>query len=502
MLANGTRNANGYFVRNANWNSLADLDRLLLAHWYAYGVGNLAANVFANIAAHGVGLSLALRNHGAGRVANVFGALFANPIGYAVVDSASAALRNHTASGVVYRAAAWLADNAASRVVHSALTALWHHTASRVVDGAATWFADGAANIVAYRAATALRNHAACRVVDGAASALRNHLANGVRNRFCYAATLVTCAIDFLRFAGWNPNLLANGARWALYAFDVARTWAVNATALRCIPHPRTWRTYNATLYRTSDFFRYGIPMATANLHCACVVDGFGDVANDFASTCFLLRNHDRVVDYAAVALFHWGHNRVVDDSFSSFHNRLTNRVVDNLAVGLVYRRHDRVVDDLTVGLIDRLFDRVVDDLAVGFVHRLADRVVDLTCAGLSYRTAYVVGYLTSLSRIYRSIDRVGPSLGLVNRLAHNGINRAVTRFTLHPSHIDYLVFGNRLVLSACSLLGLLLVNRSANRFHHSVRGGPTAICDYTSAAIITRRAAISGVGLARRECY
>ena len=134
MFANSTRNANGYFVRNANWNSLANCDRLLLAYWNAYGVRNLAANVFANMAAHGVGLSLALRNHRAGRVANVFGALFANPIGYAVVDSSSAALSNHLASGVVDRAATWLADGAASRVVYCALTALRNHSASGVVD--------------------------------------------------------------------------------------------------------------------------------------------------------------------------------------------------------------------------------------------------------------------------------------------------------------------------------------------------------------------------------
>ena len=502
MFANSTRNANGYFVRNANWNSLATSDRLLLTYWNANGVGNLAANVFANIVAHGVALSLALRNHGAAGVANVFSALFANPIGYAIVDTTSTALGNHTASGVIYRAATWLANSFASRVVHCALTALGNHTASRVVYCAATWLADSFANVVAYGALTALRNHAASGVVHSAAAALRNHAANGVRNRFCYAASLVTCAADFLRFTAWNPNLLANGARWALNALSMARSWAIDAAALRCIPYPRTRRANNSALYRTSDLFRYAIPMSTVNLHCFGVVDGGGDVANDFASSCFLLRNHDRVVDYAAMILLHWGHNCIVDDSLTRFNNRLTNCVVDDLAMGLVYRCHDRVVDDLATGLIDGLLDRVVDDLAMSFVHRLANRVVDLTRAGLSYWTTYIVGNLTSLSRIDRSVDRVSPSLGLVNRLTHNGIHRAVTCFTLHPSHIDYLVFGNRLVLGACSLLGLLLVNCSANSLHHSVRGWSTAICDYTSAAIITRRTAIRSVGFARRECY
>lgn len=214
-----------------------------------------------------------------------------------------------------------------------------------------------------------------------------------------------------------------------------------------------------------------------------------------------MLRNHDGVVDITAVVLTHCIHNRVVDDSFTSFNNRLANGVVDNLAMSLVYRCHDRVIDDLAAGLINGLLDRVVDNFAMSFIHRLADRVIDLTRTSLSYWTAYVVSNLTSLSRIYRAIDRVSPSLGLVNRLAHNGIYRAVTCFTLHPSHIDYLVFGNRLVLSSRTLLGLLLVNCSANSFHHSVRGW-TTICDRASAAIITRRAAISSVSSTRRECY
>lgn len=502
MFANGTRNADGYFVRYANWNSLADGDRLLFAYWNANGVGNLAANVFANIAADGVGLSFALRHHGAGLVANVFGALFANPIGYAVVYSASTAFRNHTASGVVHSPAAWFADRLANGVVHGALTALRNHFAGRVVDGAATWFADSAANVVGYRAATALRNHFASRIVYGLATALRNHLANCVRNSFRYAATLVTCATDFLGFAGWNPNLLANGAWWALYALYMARSWAVDATALRCIPDPRSWCTNNSALCRASNFFRNSIPMSTANLHSSCVVDRIGDVANYFTGTCFLLRYHDRVVDYAAVALLHWGHNGVVDDFFTSFNNRLANRVVDNFAVSLVHRCHDRVVDNLATGLVYRLANGVVDDLAVSFVHGLADRVVDLTSAGLSYRTAYVVRNLTSFRRVYRSVDRVRSSLCLVNRFADNGVNRAVTCLTLHASHIDYLLFGNRLVLGARSLLRLLFVNCATNRFHHRVCGWAHAIGDCISATFITYCATIGGVGLTRGECY
>lgn len=222
LLANNSWNTNGYFVWYAYCNSLADLNCLLLADWYANCVGNLLADVFAYIAAHGVGLSLALRNHGAGGVAHVFGTLFANPVGDAVVDRTSTALRNHAASGVVNGTLTWLANSLANGVVYSLATALRNHFAGGVVDGTLTWLAHGGANVVAYRAAAALRNHLASRVVYGLAAALRNHAAHCVRNSFRYAASLVTCAVDFFGFAGWNPNLLANSPWWALDAFDMA----------------------------------------------------------------------------------------------------------------------------------------------------------------------------------------------------------------------------------------------------------------------------------------
>ena len=470
MFANSTRNANGYFVRNANWNSLAYGNRLLLANWYANSVSNLLADVFANIAADGVGLSLALRNHGAGSVANVFGALFANPVGYAVVNSSSVALGDHTASGIV----------------DGALTALGNHTASGIVYSAATWFTDIAANVVGHCALTALGNHTACCIVNCLASALRNHGANSIRNRLGYAASLVTYAVDFLGFAGWNPNLLANCAWWALYALNMARTWAVYATALRRVPHPAAWSANGAALYWSSDFFRNRIPVTTVNCYRLGIVNWSGNVANHVSGTSFLVRNHNRVVNYSAVGLLYWVHNRVVDDSFTSFNNWLANRVIDDLAVGLVYRCHDRVVDDL----------------AVRFVHWLVNRVVDLTCSCLSYWTANVVGHLTNFGRIYRSVDRVSPSFGFVNRSTYSAVHCSVTSFLLHASHIDYLVFGNRLVLGACSLLCLLFVNRSVNGFHHSVCGRATAVSNRASTAFVTCSATISGVGFTRGECY
>ena len=138
----------------------------------------------------------------------------------------------------------------------------------------------------------------------------------------------------------------------------------------------------------------------------------------------------------------------------------------------------------------------------MGLVHRLHNRVVDLTCAGLGYRPAYVVGDLTSLSRIYRLVDRVSSSLGLVDRLANNGVNRSVPCLTLHASYIDYLVFGNRLVLGARALLCLLFVDSSTDSLHHSVRGWTTAVGDDIPDALVAHCTAVSGIGLASVECY
>jgi hypothetical protein len=62
-------------------------------------------------------------------------------------------------------------------------------------------------------------------------TALRNALGNSVRNNLRYALSFVLNAVDFLGFAAWNPNLLANLFRWALNAFYSASAWAVYVSA-------------------------------------------------------------------------------------------------------------------------------------------------------------------------------------------------------------------------------------------------------------------------------
>ena len=255
-------------------------------------------------------------------------------------------------------------------------------------------------------------------------------------------------------------------------------------------------------MYRTSDFFANSVPMSAVDRYGTGVVNRIGYVANYVTGPGFLLWNHNRVVNYAAVGLLNWVHDGVVDHSFASFNDRLAHCVVDNFAVSFMNWRHDGVVDDLAVGLGYRPFDGVVDDLAVSFVNGFVDRILDLTSAGLGYRTAHVVGYLTRLGTVHRSVDRVSPSLGLVNWLAYRRVDSAVARFTLRASDIDYLVFGNRLVLGACTLLGLLFVDGAANGLHYCVCGRTTAVSNNASATFVTSSATISGIGFTRGECY
>jgi hypothetical protein len=232
LLANNSWNTYCYFVWNTNCNSLANLDGLLLTHWNANCVRNFLSNGFACPVANGVVASTSFSNHGALAYTYVFGSLLANPIAGLVANGSSTALRNHLASCIVNCLAMAFRNHFACCVANGLLTAFWNHLASGVGYNLAVWLADIAANSVVTSLLTALWNLSACCVADSLLSALRNHLANSVRNFFRYAALLVTNAVDFLSFAGWNPNLLANCLWWALNAFNVAATRNINALAL------------------------------------------------------------------------------------------------------------------------------------------------------------------------------------------------------------------------------------------------------------------------------
>lgn len=467
----------------------------MLAYWNTYGVWNLLANSFASEVADGVSLCTSFWNHGASGVANVFDALLANPVASGVVNCLRAAFWHHLAGGVVDRTLTAFWNHFASGVVNRLALALRNHFTSLVGYRAATWLADSAANGVVNGLASAFWNHLASSIVNGLASALRNHLANGVRNCFSYAALLVTNTVNLFGFAGWNPNLLANRLRWALYALDSACAWAVYAFALRSVPCPATWLADYFTLNRTSNFLGNSIPVSTADLNRLGVVNWSRDALNNFTSPSFLLRNHDCVVNNFAVLLLNWSHDSVVDNALTSFRDRTTNGVVDHLLVCLVNRCVHRVVDNLAVSLMNRCHHGVVDDLAVSFTYGRHNRVVHFLAVCFVHRAANIVGHLLGVCFTNWLHDGVVTSPSLVMRCTNRLVNRSVPCFLLHASDIDYLVFGNRLVLGARALLGLLFVNRATHCFHDGVCcWNFTAAHNASATVLVADRSTVSGV--------
>jgi hypothetical protein len=331
LLANNSWYANCYFVWDTYWYSLANFDCLLLAYWNANCVRNFLANCFAGPVANCVVASTNFRNHGALAYTNVLGSLLANPVAGLVANSLGAALRNHFAG----------------RIVNNLAMALRNHLAGRVANSFAAWLANIAANRVVAGLAMAFWDHLACCVADSLLTALRNHLANCVRNFFRYAASLVTNAVNFLSFAGWNPNLLANGLGWALNAFHIAASWYIDALALRLVPNPATWSTVYFSYYWTWNLFALCFPVSTVDSDCLGVVNRVGYSANNLSGSLLLYGNHDSVVNYLLMLFTNRLHDCVVDNSLTSFIHRLANRVVDDLFVCFTNRLHHCVVDNL-----------------------------------------------------------------------------------------------------------------------------------------------------------
>ena len=160
-----------------------------------------------------------LADHAASCVANVLNSWLANHTAGLVAYSLLTAFLDHSTSCVGANLALLLADHGACLVTYSLGAAFWYHLASCV-----------GANLAA-----ALWNQFANVVSDRLGAALRNAFGYSVRNNFGQALCFVLDAVDFLGFAGWNPNFLADRLWWALNAFDSASAWAVNVSAGRWV---------------------------------------------------------------------------------------------------------------------------------------------------------------------------------------------------------------------------------------------------------------------------
>ena len=160
-----------------------------------------------------------LADHAASCVANILNSLLANHSAGLVAYSLLTAFWDHSASCVGANLALLLANHCARLVAYSLGAAFWNNFAGRV----------------SYNFAAALWNHSADIVSDRLGAALRNALGYRVRDNLGQALCFVLYAVDFLGFAGWNPDFLADRFGWALNAFYMASAGAVNVSAGRWV---------------------------------------------------------------------------------------------------------------------------------------------------------------------------------------------------------------------------------------------------------------------------
>lgn len=442
MTAYNFRNTNRYRVRFANFAALSNLDGLLVAFF--------AANSCAN------GLGAAFWNHGANIVAHGLGAAFWNHLANGVVANLGAAFGFHTANRIVANLGAAFWNHLAYGVVANLLTVFTYHGANGVGAGLGTAFRNHLANCVVASLGAALWDHVANCVVAGLGAALRNHAADRVRYFTSAALGYVLGAADFLGFAGRNPNLLANGLWWALYAFYSAFAWAVHALASARIIGPSTWFADGSADDRTGDFFGNCVPMTTSDLDRLGVLNWLGDGV--VFRTYLVLNNFviNSVVDRTSLGLIHWLHDSVVDFTSTSFVHWLHNRVVDLTSLGLVHWLLNRVVDHSLLLFVNRLHHGVVDDPLLLLIHRLLNCVVDRSALGLIN------------GRHHRVVDLTGLLLGMRNH--HRVLNFTRLGFWNHACSVDDLVFVVGLHPSSVTSLLLLFVNRFANCSHYGVR--------------------------------
>jgi hypothetical protein len=208
-----------------------------------------------------------------------------------------------------------------------------------------------------------------------------------------------------------------------------------------------------------------------------------------------LNRNHDGVVNNLFMLFTNWLHDSVVDDSLTSLIHWLANCVVDDLFVSFTNWYTNCVIDHLLVCFVHRLHDCVVNNLLVLLTYRHTNCVLNFFGVCVVHWTTNVVRYLSCFSVVDWLHDGVFTSPSLINWLANRLIDGSHACFALHASNIDYLVFGNRLILGASALLYLLFVNYFTNSLHYCV----SRRCTYTSftsaTILVAYSSTVVGVG-------
>jgi hypothetical protein len=468
FFANNLWNTAGIGVWNVNADATSYLHRAGVRNAFANCVWNRLGASCWNHFAYGVAvvLSLALRNNRAYFVADVFYALLANHFAGCVANGLLTAFWNHFACCAANSLRAWLADHGAYFVAYGLGVALRNH------------FAGG----VAYSLLTAFWHHSANVVCAFFGTAFSNHLAAGVWNNLGANFAFDTSAVDGSLFAAWDPNALANRARWALYAFNATSTWAPYATARSSVPLPATACAVNFANDTTWNFNSPIFPVTCVDHNSLGVVHRGSDGIGNCSFASFRNRNHNGVVDGTSLGLMNWVHDRVVD----------------NLLMGFLYRLHNRVIDYFFASLPHWLTNGVVDNLLMGFIHWLHNGVVDHFLVRFVNRTAYVVRNLLGASFVHRTIYRVGtcPLFCLIHRLVNRVGDFSIFGRSLVPNTLNLFVFIYRLVLTTCSCNRFRFVNHSSDRSHYCAVRWTIWVLNASTAILVTNRTAI------RRESH
>ena len=274
-----------------------------------------------------------------------------------------------------------------------------------------------------------LANHTANLV--GASLGLGDHAANFVANRA--GAWLANCLAAVNRFlcASWYAYSLAASSVWAFAAQRAARTWAVDATALRSIIAEGTWLTNGLGVDLAWDGVSLSFPAVTTDLDRLGVRNFHANVISFFTLTSFPNWLVHRV--RASLGFPDWLLHRVRNLFGASFPNWLVHGV------------------RALTGFPDRLVHGV--RASFGFPNRLVHGVANVASLGFPNRL----------------VHRVRASLGFPNRLAHGVANLFLSLLTYVACAVDNFVFADAVVYRTTTSLLDFFPLGALHRFHDGV---------------------------------
>jgi len=299
LLAHHSWNTTGHSVRLANLAALFDLNGFGVALTSTLGFANRTCAAFRDHFANTVsaGFGFALRDHFASCVVTDFASVLTNHSAHFVAHFFGSTLWHHLAGGVIANLGSILANHSAHFVAHFFGSTLWDHSANSVVASFSS----------------ALRYHFANTVSTSLGSTLRHNTTDGVWNLPSSAFASVSCAADFFLFAGWYPDLFADGLRRTLHALCATFTRRVDTLAGARVVSPSPRLAYGLFHDRAGDRLSFCLPMSALNSHRTGIL--FRNANTVRFSSHFLFANRVvyGVVDLPGFCFIDWLANGVVD---------------------------------------------------------------------------------------------------------------------------------------------------------------------------------------------